>query len=141
MSTSGEAAPEVLSHSLRERRGPLLSVKSMGFHGDPTETPPGSIRIRNEPSEGSGAGEGVRTLDPYLGKIGADHSAAGCGGSGRPVASARVRSAAVGGRLRRATASNALAGVVKGGARFGRARHLRRKAHERDGVRSCRLPY
>ena len=24
----------------------------MGFHGDPTETPPGSIRIRNGPHEG-----------------------------------------------------------------------------------------
>lgn len=30
----------------------------MGFHGDPTATQWGSIHIRNEPSEGSGAGEG-----------------------------------------------------------------------------------
>ena len=47
----------------------LKAAKSTGFHGDPTATQRGSIRIRNEPSDGSGAGEGVRTLDPYLGKV------------------------------------------------------------------------
>jgi hypothetical protein len=42
----------------------------MGFHGDPTATQWGSIHIRNEPSEGSGAGDEARTRDPYLGKVG-----------------------------------------------------------------------